>query len=162
MILFWLVVVAWVLGIGVGAMMSLGEGQYTLGIFLAALAYAPIAIIKLRSQATLRKTEGRLHDLKRSLGDGEALARHVEKDTGIFVHSVRRKIGVVAGGASRLYEYGEVRSWATRAMPDDWRLVVGVRDTQNPMWYLHMRDPRERDRWMEILEQEINEARASA
>ncbi len=162
MILFWLVVMAWVFGIGFGAMMSFGEGHYILGIFLAVLAYAPIAIIKLRSRATLRKTEARLHDLKRSLGDGEALASHVEKDTGIFVDNARKKLGVVAGGESQLYDYGEVRSWATRAMPDDWKFVVGVRDSQNPMWHIRMRDFRQRDRWMEILEQEINESRASA
>lgn len=162
MIMFWLIVTAWVLGAGFGAMVSLGEGQLTQAIFLAAFAYFPIAVIKYRSRTRLRNTDERLRDLKRSLGDGEALALHVEKDTGIFVDNVSRKIGVVAGGESRIYDYGEVRSWATRAMPDDWRFVVGVRDTQNPMWHIRMRDFRQRDRWMEILEQEINESRASA
>lgn len=162
MILFWLVLMAWVLGIGFGAMVAFGKGEYALGIFLAALAYAPIAIIKLRSQARLRQTEERLRDLSRSLGADEPLALHVEKDTGIFIDNACKKIGVVAGGETRLYDYGEVRSWATRAMPDDWRFVVGVRDTQNPMWHIRMRDFRQRDRWMEILEQEINESRVSA
>lgn len=141
---------------------GLREGRIRFRYFLAALAYAPIAIIKLRSQARLRKTEGRLRDLSRLLGADETLALHVEKDTGIFVGNARKKIGVVAEGETRLYDYGEVRSWATRAMPDDWRFVVCVRDTQNPMWNIRMRDFRQRDRWMEILEQEINELRASA
>jgi hypothetical protein len=162
MILILLALAAWLLGIGFGAMMAFGEGNYALGIFLAALAYAPVATLKLRARAALRKTEERMGDLKRSLGDGEALAWHAEKDTGIFVDSARRKVGVVAGAATRAYDYGDVRSWSTRAMPNDWMFVVAVKDAQNPMWRIRMRNSAERDRWMEILQQEIHESRASA
>ncbi|CAH0228844.1 hypothetical protein SRABI118_02414 [Massilia sp. Bi118] len=115
---------------------------------------------------------------------------HSENGTGIAINRDQRVVGVLSGGAYRTYGYEKLREWTIREeragsvtpafgvangvmaaganarMARDARANTGLfltfRDLDCPTWRVAMRDLRTRERWMELLRQEVNERAAEA
>lgn len=113
---------------------------------------------------------------------------HFEQGTGIAFNPQTRKLLLLADGVYKSYDYGEVREWVDQEARARTSIVVGggmagslasvalaaggdanatentgffvgVRDRVHSKWRISMKDKATRERWMEVLRQEVNEGR---
>ncbi|MRW84577.1 DUF4755 domain-containing protein [Pseudoduganella sp. FT26W] len=110
---------------------------------------------------------------------------HAEEGTGIALSRAKRQIGVLVDGVWKIYPYDDIRKWAiqeqtagrvvgglgvannvaatganarmAREASANTGLFLTVKDLQAPQWRVAMKEPMVRARWMELLQQEINE-----
>jgi len=115
---------------------------------------------------------------------------HSEDGTSIAINRDQRVVGVLNGGAYRVFGYEKLREWAIREeragkvipafgvangiaaagasarMEKEARANTGLfltfRDLDCPTWRIAMKDSATRERWMELLRQEVNEGGAAA
>ena len=115
---------------------------------------------------------------------------HAEEGTGIALNRSKREVGVLADGTWKIYPYEEIRSWTiqsqqagrvvggvgvannvaaaganarmAREAAANTGLFLTVKDLQAPQWRVAMKEPMVRARWMELLQQEINEGGVAA
>ena len=116
---------------------------------------------------------------------------HAEEDSGIALNRQARTVTLSQAGRWKTYPFSEVRGWKTylvrpgqpggvggnlasnvasigaeiRAKQEaaaDTGLFVEVRDVDRPKWRVAMKSEVQQARWMEILQQEINEGHAAA
>ena len=113
-----------------------------------------------------------------------------ESGTAIAINPKTRKVLLLVGKVAKSYSYEDIRSWSAnqgqrsggavghglqgvltagaRNMADANRadqetgLFVKVRDIEHAEWRISMFDGAARARWVEILQQEINERRTGA
>ncbi|WP_295991963.1 DUF4755 domain-containing protein [Rugamonas sp.] len=112
---------------------------------------------------------------------------HSEDGTGIALNPKERLVLLLADGAYKSYDYEDVLDWRDRearaemlaggGLSAAWvnesasavvadcadelsSLFVSVRDREIPMWRISMRDKMDRERWMEILREQINNGSA--
>lgn len=137
-----------------------------------------------RRQAVHKKM---LDDVGVSLGRG---FDHSEDDTGIAINREQQVVGVLKRGVYRVYGYEKLREWAireeragsvtpafgvangvmaagantrmARAARANTGLFLTFRDLDSPTWRVAMKDSATRERWMELLRQEVNEGGAAA
>lgn len=110
--------------------------------------------------------------------------KHFEGETAVVLNRTDRTIALQVIGARAKYGYGEIREWtinqqdlgrafgfgvqgqmaaaganiaAIRKEVANTGLSVRVRDINHPEWFIRMWDKTTRNRWFEILTQEINE-----
>ena len=125
-------------------------------------------------------------------GGAAAVAfEHGEDDSGIAVNPGARTVTLLLAGSWKTYPFADVRKWRTtlvrpgqagfvggnlgsavaamgaeanmrREAAADTGLFVEVRDVDRPKWRVAMRNEAVQARWMEILNQEINESRPEA
>lgn len=110
---------------------------------------------------------------------------HQERGDGVMLDPKGKRLVVYNGGDWRAYAYADVRQWEAvtetagavapvgglpnqlagmgmaignaRRAAKGTGLFITVRDVKNPRWRITMSRERDRDRWMEILRQELNE-----
>ena len=105
---------------------------------------------------------------------------HSEGGTGIAIDRPFKLLMLIGPGGHKSYPYADVRGWSARAEKAGYvrgnniqatgakirmemeaknatGLFVTVRDIDQPEWRVAMKDAATRARWMEILQQEINE-----
>ena len=168
----------------IGLIVAVGiVGQsFSQGMVAAAVALAPGALL---GWSRIERSKGNesLADAAlglAGLGPGQGF-RHEEDGTGVAVNPSSKKLAVWGGGVAKCYDYAEVRGW--EAAHEKWSLVPGraveniqgmrgaaeatgfyltVRDLDNPKWRVTMTEKTARDRWMELLRQEINEGGVAA
>ncbi|MES2149871.1 MAG: DUF4755 domain-containing protein [Pseudomonadota bacterium] len=114
---------------------------------------------------------------------------HSEGGTGIALNPKSRTLALLADGGYQSYDYERVREWASneqkagqvvgfglagaasatganiraaREAAANTGLFVTVKDLGRPQWRVAMKDKAMRARWMELLQQEINEGGAAA
>ncbi len=110
---------------------------------------------------------------------------HAEDGAGIAINKASRMVALMSDGRFKVYPYGQVRSWESRSeraggvvgvgvaagvaaaganarlareAEANTGLFVEVRDIEFPVWRVAMNRETTRNRWMEILRQEINES----
>ncbi|ATQ75791.1 hypothetical protein CR152_15600 [Massilia violaceinigra] len=109
---------------------------------------------------------------------------HSEEGTGIALDPKSKTLGLLCDGGYQLYPFDKIREWASneerpggvvgfgvqgaigaaganiraaREAAANTGLFVTVKDVGRPSWRVAMKDKAMRARWMEILQQEINE-----
>lgn len=105
---------------------------------------------------------------------------HTEDGTGIAIDRPFRLLLLMGPDGHKSYPYVDVREWSARQgaqgfvagstiqavganarmereAKKETGLFVTVRDVERPLWRVAMKDASTRARWMEILQQEINE-----
>lgn len=114
---------------------------------------------------------------------------HAEAGTGIALDPTSKTLALLGDGGYRFYTYDKVREWvnseerasgvvgfglagtasaaganvrAAREAAANTGLFVSVKDVERPRWRIAMKDNAMRARWMELLQQEINEGGAAA
>jgi len=78
---------------------------------------------------------------------------HAEFGTGIGANPEAKTLTLHANGKSKTYPYADIREWGTQGQ----QFYLRVRDADNPEWRISMFEKSDRDRWMERLQQELNE-----
>ncbi|MFC5548213.1 DUF4755 domain-containing protein [Massilia aerilata] len=182
------VFVVWGLIVSVFAPFAPG-GLAKLTVF--AIGWAPTsALVWFAMERSKRRQEAHkkmLDDVGVAPGSG---FDHSEDSTGIAINRDQRIVGVLKGGTYRTYGYEKLREWAIRderagrvtpafgvangvmaaganaRMERDARANTGLfltfRDLDSPTWRVAMKDSATRERWMELLRQEVNEGGAAA
>lgn len=114
---------------------------------------------------------------------------HIEKDTVIALNQAQKEILLGKVGLMKKYPYADIREWtvkeqtagvvvgmnftstlaaaganlgAQQSAMANTGLFVRVRDIDNPEWRVSMMQKADRNRWFEILTQEINEGGMAA
>lgn len=159
-----------------------------LGVLI--LAWGPLGLLTwfLVARATGRE---RLHAaMLGALGVQAGMGfDHSECGTGIALNPKAKTLALLADGGYQSYDYERVREWASneqkagqvvgfglagaasatganiraaREAAANTGLFLTVKDLERPQWRVAMSDKAMRARWMELLQQEINEGGAAA
>ncbi|MES2316210.1 MAG: DUF4755 domain-containing protein [Pseudomonadota bacterium] len=113
---------------------------------------------------------------------------HSENGTGIALDPKAKILALLGRGGYQVYAYDKIREWASneerasgvvgagligavgaagnniraaREAEANTGLFVTVKDLDNPQWRVAMKDRTMRARWMELLQQEINERQSA-
>ena len=158
----------------------LGKGLALLVVLL--IAWAPMALLLWWRSAKAAKGASRHAAILAESGipAGQGLD-HCEDGTGIAIDRPFGRLVLIGPEGHKSYPYAEVREWsareerpgfvpnmgsaqaigmAARAEMDAKKatgLFVKVADIERPLWRVAMKDASTRARWMEILQQAINE-----
>lgn len=181
--LLWIVFLAWGVVWSMASAFASGFGE-KLGTVL--MAWAPVALLAWYCVARAIGREKLHAAMLGGLGiaAGQGLD-HSEDGTGIAVDPKSKTIGLLCDGVYQLYAFDKIREWASneerpggvvgvgvqgaigaaganiraaREAAANTGLFVTVKDVGRPSWRVAMKDKAMRARWMEILQQEINEA----
>jgi len=84
---------------------------------------------------------------------------YTEKGTGIAINTQARTLTLLDGGFWKTYLLSDVREWKCqkRQDPGENGLFLFVKDIERPNWRIDMKEVRTQARWMELLQQQINE-----
>jgi hypothetical protein len=156
---------------------------------LVLMAYGPVCLLAWYEFARAMKRQ-KLHTaMLGALGipEGQGLD-HSENGTGIALDPKAKVLALLAGGGYQFYTYDKIREWASneerasgvvgagfvgtvgaasaniraaREAAANTGLCVIVKDLERPEWRVEMKDRTVRARWMELLQQEINERHAA-
>jgi hypothetical protein len=138
----------------------------TKGTFLFLLsALAPAGLLMGVSMARTNKHTERFRKILRETGVDEGSGfEYSENGTGIAVNNQSKTITLLANDSSKTFPYADIREWGTAKedtstfqFDKSWFFTLTVRDKDNPKWRIFMGDSGTRDRWMELMRQEINE-----
>lgn len=171
-----------------GLFMSLAAAGVHNGYSLICLAvgWGPLALaiwlIRRGNVAGLRRFEAAMAAAGMRAGEGFA---HYEDQSGVALDKEGKRILLMVRDVSKVYGYGDLRSWeirvggravamvgggmlagvaagaasmgAAQRAAAQTGLYLSVRDVQYPLWRVAMLNGGMRARWMEIMRQEVNE-----
>lgn len=181
------VLVAW--GLIVSAMAPFADGGLA-KLAVLAVGWAPVACLAWFAMNRSKRRQALHQEMLAAVGVAQGRGfDHAEDGTGIALNQTKRAVAVLADGSYREYGYEQVRQWSIREeragsvvpafgvangvaaagasarMARDARANTGlfltVKDLDRPGWRVAMKDARTRERWMELLRQEINESGAA-
>lgn len=171
-------------------LVSTGGGEHMAALVGILIGCAPLGLMFWAGQA--RKTRwASVHAEMLAAAGGSAVAfEHGEEDSGIAVNPKSRTVTLSHAGSWKTYSYDDVRKWRTTLVRPgmvgaganmgtalaavgaevrmraeaaaDTGLFVDVRDVDRPKWRIAMRSEAVQARWMEILNQEVNESRPAS
>ncbi len=176
-------------GGGIFAMVVASRGDGGGAFVVLVVGFLPLGLMFWAQQA--RKARwARVHaGMLAELGIGPGDYEHCEDDSGIAVNRKARTVTLSVGGRWKTYPFSDVRGWSTnvakagaiiganltmataalganleaeREAKARTGLFVEVRDVDRAKWRVAMKDERQQARWMEILQQEINESRSAS
>ena len=170
MFIIWLITIGWaVFNVMIGE-----KGSLVLGA---------LPLLALLGFTTWRwsKKLGKQHEVleKSGLAHGTGYD-HSEKYTAIAINPELRTLTLGDGESVKTYAYEDVRSWEARSekgalvygggmagaaatlanakrAQDNTGFFVTVRDIDNPIWRIAMKNDKDQARWMELLRQQIND-----
>lgn len=84
---------------------------------------------------------------------------YAEKGTGIAINTQARTLTLLDNGFWKTYGLADVREWKCqkRQDPAENGLFLFVKDLKRPNWRIDMKEVRTQARWMELLQQQIND-----
>lgn len=176
----------------VAGVMAVFSGHPVGGFYCLAIGGAPQiirSVIKAREQE--RRASAHAEMLAGAGVSPNAGWDHSEQDSGVAINMAARTLTLLSNGKSKTYPFSDVREWSTnlatarQVVPigggfagavamgsaniaaglqaaSATGLFVTVRDIENPKWRIEMSSEAVQARWMEILEQAINESHAPA
>jgi hypothetical protein len=181
----WTIVVG---AMGLGAVTWNRSPSFVLNWTIFAVGFAPMALMirsQRRRRAQWNELVARMLDAA-GVAPGSGF-EHAEDGTAIALNARARTLTLLRDGSWKTYPFADVREWSTRIVTADQYLVGGsvlggaaamssnasarreaaadsglfvrVRDVQRPEWRVSMVDRDAQARWMEILDQAINEGR---
>ena len=145
------------------------------------IGWAPLAVILWLQRSGARNFQATHAALLSEAGVASGAGfDHVEDRTGIAINRATRTLVLTAGEVSKTYRYADVREWSSRKetagvalggsvqalganvkmereAKKNTGLFITVRDVDHPQWRVSMKNEKDRLRWVEILQQEINE-----
>lgn len=180
--LLWIVFFAW--AIVVSTMVPFASGFFA-KLLTVLVAWAPLALFAwfcvARAIGREKLHAAMLGELGIVAGQG---FEHSEDGTGIALDPKSKTLGLLCDGVYQLYAFDTIREWASneerpggvvgvgvqgaigaaganiraaREAAANTGLFVTVKDVGRPSWRIAMKDRAMRARWMEILQQEVNE-----
>jgi hypothetical protein len=175
-------------GLAVFSFFVVGRGGGGAVAVALVFGFLPLALMLWAGQAR-KAGHARTHSaMLAELGIGPGDYEHGEDGTGIAVDRKARSVTLMLAGRWKTYPYSDVRGWSTnvakagtivggnlamataalganleaeRDAKARTGLFVEVRDVERAKWRIAMKDERQQARWMEILQQEINESRSA-
>jgi Domain of unknown function (DUF4755) len=176
----------------VGGVMALFAGNISAGLIAIAIGATPHTLLYLRRKRERERCAVIRSNVLANAGlavDSQWI--HMENDSGIAINSAARTLTLAAGGNIKTYALSDIREWSSNLATAGQMNVGGagfagalsagaaniaagaradaatgffvtVRDIQHPAWRIQMTRAPDQARWMEILEQAINEGRVVA
>lgn len=180
--MLWIVFFVWAIVVSTMVPFALG---FFAKLLTALVAWAPVALFAWYCIARAIGREKLHAAMLGALGivAGQGLD-HSEEGTGIALDRKSKTLGLLCDGGYQLYPFDKIREWvsneerasgvvgvgvqgaigaagmnirAAREAAANTGLFVKVMDVGRPSWRVAMKDKAMRARWMEILQQEINE-----
>ncbi|QJE02531.1 DUF4755 domain-containing protein [Massilia forsythiae] len=174
----------------VSALVPFADGGFAKLVTLA-VGWAPAGFLAWFAMNRAKRRQALHQQMLAAIGvAGDRGFDHAEEGTGIALNQAKRVVAVLADGSYREYRYEQVRQWSIREeragavvpafgvasgvaaaganarMARDalanTGLFLTVKDVDRPGWRVAMKDARTRERWMELLRQEINEGGVAA
>lgn len=165
-------------------------GAVILAIFLSWFV-APVAFFLIffwvRAKQDVSIGAGKAHSLLELVGatqEGDGVYSYGRKDGSVAINSGTKKLAVMVGKYSKVYDFADVRGWKTsietpgriyggpsvagvlstsgsnsrmrREAIENTGLFIEVKDIDHPVWRIPMFDKKQQQRWMEILRQVVN------
>jgi hypothetical protein len=177
----WFVTVGWALFMSIFVVMAPGIGA----LICAVIGYGPLGLMVRFVFARASKREAEHAAILEAAGvKPGAGCDHAEGGTGIAVNKEAKTVSMHVKGVSKTYPFADIREWrsskhtagqvvavgvpaafaalganlaAARQAEAASGFFVGVRDVDNPVWRIEMKNEQTQARWMEIFQQEINE-----
>ena len=176
----------------VGGVIALFSGNAIAGLIAVAIGATPLIILRQNNKREIARREGIRIAMRTAAGLTSGTKwEHMEGDSGLAINLEARELTLVAGGKIKTYALADVRGWTARIVKAGQTVVVGgglaggammgagnigeairasadtglfvtVRDIDYPEWRIQMADAKIQARWMEILEQVINEGRTTS
>jgi hypothetical protein len=172
-----------------GGLMALYAGNFSAGLIAIAIGATPHAVFYLRRKRERERCDAiRAKMLSEAGLPVDSEWAHMEKDSGVAINAVAGTLTLAAEGKMKSYPLSDIREWSTN-LATAGQLVLGggglagavssgaaniaagaradaatgffvtVRDIHNPKWRIQMTKASDQARWMEIMEQTINEKR---
>lgn len=179
--ILWGIAIVWALYYGLGSLDSPRHAPFLWPV----IALAPLALLFWAKLQTAKANNAGHTAILKESGVAQGLGfDHTEGGTGIAINKEAQTLTLHAGGHSKTYAYADVRNWesvkeragevvgvagfagiaalasnsrAKKEAEANTGFFVTVRDVDNPIWRIEMKDKGMQARWMEILRQEINE-----
>lgn len=138
-------------------------GLAILALFMPVIAI-PIAIALIVVYVFKANKTKKANDIRSEIAEitGNSKLIHIEKDTALALNQSKAEVLVAKPGLMKKYSYTDIRQWRERTELGDEGISLMVRDIDIPEWKIVMRDKADRNRWFEILTQEINEGGIAA
>lgn len=185
--ILWVAAVVWALTFLLWAMgLIFGANSYFMGLIFLVVAMLPIILLVKISIKKAADTASAYEAMLKAAGVARGSGvDHSEAETGIAINKTAQTLTLLKDGSHKTYLYTDVRKWesrkerpgqfvgggnlssiamvmtaeanAKREASANTGLFVTVRDVDNPVWRIAMKDEGQQARWMEILEQELNE-----
>lgn len=171
-------------GLGLIGVFQSGQSMFVALIFMA-VGFGPLVVQIRRSRSNRAKAKAAHAAMLASAGVAPGAGfDHAEAGSGVAVSRSARTLSLRLGETWKTYPFTDVRGWETNkeqagqviagnvsgamaALGPNLRasqeaaaatgLFVTVRDIDNPKWRIAMSNTQTQARWMEILQQAINE-----
>ena len=185
--MLYFITLPWAFFIGGGGLydfLNPGQSKIMALIFMA-VGFGPLFMQVRRNRGIRSKSNAAHAEMLASAGVAPGIGcEHVLTDSGIAINRQARTLSLRLGEKWKTYPFADFRDWraskhtagqvvagnvtgamaalgpnirASRDADAATGLFVTVRDIDNPQWRIAMYDPAKQARWMEILQQAINE-----
>lgn len=174
----------------VAGVIAVFRGHPVGGFYCLAIGGAPqIILYVVKAREKERRASAHVEMLAAAGVASNAGWDHAEQDSGVAVNMAARTLTLLSNGKRKTYPFSDVREWSSNLATASQVVPIGggfagafamgsanvaaglraasatgffvtVRDMENPKWRIEMSSESVQARWMEILEQAINESHA--